>query len=96
MSIALAVLIMAVVAPTRIAVVLMMTAAAHMIAAILSIHKVRKAIVPLAPIQFTVIRSVQGVESVSVDLQSGIATVTGDGFSDDAVKEAVESIGFTI
>ena len=43
-----------------------------------------------------VIRSVQGVESVSVDLQSGIATVTGDGFSDDAVKEAVESIGFTI
>jgi copper chaperone CopZ len=43
-----------------------------------------------------VIRTVKGVESVSVDLQSGIATVTGDGIDDKAVKEAVESIGFSI
>lgn len=41
------------------------------------------------------IRSVKGVESVSVDLQSGVATVTGDDIDDNAVKEAVESIGFT-
>ena len=43
-----------------------------------------------------VIRTVKGVESVSVDLQSGIATVTGDDIDDKAVKEAVESIGFTL
>ena len=43
-----------------------------------------------------VIRSVKGVESVSVDLQSGVATVTGDDIDDKAVKEAVESIGFTL
>ena len=43
-----------------------------------------------------VIRSVKGVESVSVDLQSGVATVTGDDIDDKAVKEAVESIGFSI
>ncbi len=42
------------------------------------------------------IRSVKGVESVSVDLQSGIATVVGDDIDDTAVKEAVESIGFTL
>lgn len=43
-----------------------------------------------------VIRTVKGVESVIVDLQSGIATVTGDGFDDESVKKAVESIGFTM
>ena len=43
-----------------------------------------------------VIRTVKGVESVTVDLQSGIATVTGDGFDDESVKKAVESIGFTM
>ena len=42
------------------------------------------------------IRSVKGVESVSVDLQSGVATVIGDDIDDNAVKEAVESIGFTL
>ena len=42
------------------------------------------------------IRSVPGVESVTVDLQSGIATVTGIDIDDDAVKKAVESIGFTL
>ena len=43
-----------------------------------------------------VIRTVKGVESVSVDLQSGVATVTGDDIDDKDVKEAVESIGFSI
>lgn len=43
-----------------------------------------------------VIRTVKGVESVSVDLQSGIATVVGDDVDDAAVKVAVESIGFEV
>ena len=43
-----------------------------------------------------VIRTVKGVESVTVDLQSGIATVVGDGIDDTAIREAVESIGFTM
>ena len=43
-----------------------------------------------------VIRTVPGVESVSVDLQSEIATVVGDAIDDSAVREAVESIGFTL
>lgn len=43
-----------------------------------------------------VIRTVNGVESVSVDLQSGIATVTGDDIDDNAIKEVVESIGFSL
>jgi hypothetical protein len=43
-----------------------------------------------------VIRTVKGVESVSVDLQSGIATVVGDNIDDAAIREAVESIGFTL
>lgn len=42
------------------------------------------------------IRSVRGVESVSVDLQSGIATITGEDVNDSEVREAVESIGFTL
>ena len=42
------------------------------------------------------IRKVKGVESVSVDLQSGIATVVGNDIDDDAIREAVESIGFTL
>ncbi|MBO4673432.1 MAG: SO_0444 family Cu/Zn efflux transporter [Bacteroidaceae bacterium] len=42
------------------------------------------------------IRTVKGVESVTVDLQSGIATVQGDDINDESIKEAVESIGFTI
>ena len=43
-----------------------------------------------------VIRTVKGVESVIVDLQSGIATVTGDDIDENAIREAVESIGFTV
>ncbi len=43
-----------------------------------------------------VIRSVEGVEAVTVDLQSGKAEVTGDGLDDKAIEDAVESIGFEI
>jgi len=43
-----------------------------------------------------VIRTVPGVEAVSVDFQSGIATVTGDNIDDTAIREAVESIGFDL
>ena len=42
------------------------------------------------------IRSVRGVESVTVDLQSGVATVVGDNVSDEDVRLAVESIGFSV
>ncbi|MBO7592674.1 MAG: SO_0444 family Cu/Zn efflux transporter [Bacteroidaceae bacterium] len=43
-----------------------------------------------------VIRTVKGVESVSVDLTTGIATVTGSDIDDTAIRDAVESIGFTL
>lgn len=43
-----------------------------------------------------VIRTVKGVESVSVDLHSGIATVTGSDIDDTTIRDAVESIGFTL
>lgn len=42
------------------------------------------------------IRSVHGVEEVTVDLQSGVATVVGDDINDEDVRRAVESIGFSI
>lgn len=42
------------------------------------------------------IRRVKGVESVTVDLPTGVATVTGEGIDDEAVKKAVESIGFDL
>lgn len=41
-----------------------------------------------------VISSLEAVEEVSVDLQSGMAVVRGDSLDDAAVIEAVESIGF--
>ena len=42
------------------------------------------------------IRSVHGVESVEVDLQSGVVTVVGDDVSDEEVRRAVESIGYSV
>ncbi|MBR1520402.1 MAG: SO_0444 family Cu/Zn efflux transporter [Bacteroidaceae bacterium] len=42
------------------------------------------------------IRSVKGVESVTVDLPTGQTIVVGDDISDDEVKAAVESIGFDL
>ena len=42
------------------------------------------------------IRSVSGVETVTVDLPSGTVTVVGDDVSDDDVRNAVESIGYSV
>lgn len=42
------------------------------------------------------IRSVSGVESVSIDLQSGVVTVVGDGVADEDVRNAVESMGYSV
>jgi copper chaperone len=39
---------------------------------------------------------VAGVERVSVDLPSGVVTVTGDGFQDEAVAGAVAEAGYTV
>ncbi|MBN9644366.1 heavy-metal-associated domain-containing protein [Corynebacterium mendelii] len=38
---------------------------------------------------------VPGVTGVEVDLTAGTATVTGEGFTDDAVIAAVDEAGFT-
>lgn len=42
------------------------------------------------------IRSVKGVESVTADLQSGVVTVIGDDVSEEEVRSAVESIGYSV
>ena len=42
------------------------------------------------------IRSVKGVESVTADLQSGVVTVIGDDVSEEEVRNAVESIGYSV
>ena len=40
--------------------------------------------------------AVAGVESVSVALDSGLVTVTGDGFGDDAIAGAVAEAGYSV
>ncbi len=42
------------------------------------------------------VSEVAGVASVRVDLASGRLDVSGDGFSDDAVKAAVEEAGYEV
>jgi copper chaperone CopZ len=42
------------------------------------------------------VSEVAGVESVDVDLESGRVTVTGSGWSDDAVAEAVAEAGYEV
>lgn len=39
---------------------------------------------------------VSGVSSVDVDLGSGRVTVTGDEFSDEQIREAVDEAGYTL
>jgi copper chaperone len=39
---------------------------------------------------------VDGVRSVDVDLESGRLVVSGQGFTDDAVKAAVEAAGYQL
>lgn len=42
------------------------------------------------------VSEVAGVDAVDVDLASGQVTVTGSGFTDDAVAAAVEEAGYQI
>lgn len=40
--------------------------------------------------------AVAGVARVEVDLDSGVVTVVGDGFSDEAVAAAVDEAGYEV
>jgi copper chaperone len=40
------------------------------------------------------ISTVEGVESVQVDLESRVVTVSGQGLSDEALREAIEEAGY--
>jgi copper chaperone len=42
------------------------------------------------------VAEVAGVEGVSVDLPAGVLTVSGDGFSDEAVRAAVAEAGYEV
>ena len=42
------------------------------------------------------VSEVDGVDSVEVSLASGRMVVSGQGFSDDAVRAAVEEAGYTV
>jgi copper chaperone len=42
------------------------------------------------------VAELSGVRSADADLASGRLTVTGEGFSDDAVKAAVEEAGYEL
>lgn len=42
------------------------------------------------------VAELEGVEDVAVDLVSGLVEVRGQGFSDDAVKTAVEEAGYEL
>ena len=37
-----------------------------------------------------------GVESVAVDLASGEVTVTGDGYTDEQIRDAVDEAGYQL
>ena len=39
---------------------------------------------------------VEGVEKVGVDLASGQVTVTGDGFADEQIRDAVDEAGYAL
>jgi copper chaperone len=39
---------------------------------------------------------IQGVEQVDVDLSSGHVTVTGDGFADEQIRDAVDEAGYAL
>ena len=42
------------------------------------------------------VSEIAGVDGVSVDLASGRVTVTGDGFTDDDVRAAVDAAGYEV
>jgi copper chaperone CopZ len=42
------------------------------------------------------LRAVPGIAEVRVDLAAGTATVVGDGFTDDALRAAVDEAGYRV
>ena len=42
------------------------------------------------------VSKIAGVEGVDVDLASGTVTVTGTGFADEAVRDAVDEAGYAL
>jgi copper chaperone len=42
------------------------------------------------------VSKIEGVEVVDVDLATGHVTVTGDGFADDQVRDAVDEAGYEL
>lgn len=42
------------------------------------------------------LRTVPGIADVRVDLASGTATVVGDGFTDEALRAAVDEAGYQV
>ncbi len=42
------------------------------------------------------VAKVNGVQAVNVDLNAGTVTVTGDGFSDQQIREAVDEAGYAL
>ncbi len=42
------------------------------------------------------VAKVNGVQAVNVDLNAGTVTVTGDGFSDKQIREAVDEAGYAL
>jgi copper ion binding protein len=42
------------------------------------------------------VSEVDGVDSVDVDLETGRLAVTGEGFTDEAVRAAVEEAGYEV
>ncbi len=42
------------------------------------------------------VSKIDGVEAVDVDLATGHLTVTGNGFGDEEIREAVDEAGYTV
>jgi copper chaperone len=42
------------------------------------------------------VEQVPGVDAVDVDLESGRVVVRGEGFSDEAIREAVDEAGYEV
>jgi copper chaperone len=44
----------------------------------------------------TEVNKVAGVQSVNIDLSSGHVTVSGDGYSDEQIRAAVDEAGYAL
>ncbi|MFN2562361.1 MAG: heavy-metal-associated domain-containing protein [Jatrophihabitans sp.] len=42
------------------------------------------------------VSKIDGVQAVDVDLTTGHVTVTGDGFADDQIRDAVDEAGYQL